>query len=747
MKRLYNYMLLAIMALSTAGCAEEMNEDFPSAESGDEVQFGLSLPGMTRTIYGDRTGDAYPIYWVNGDKVKVYSPQCLADRNMAEYKVSAGEKQNYATALIPTGDYGVQWASEDAHFYSVYPSGDYTIASDGNSIQNLRINFSDEFEVVDGKVTPKQADCLMFAKTQKKLSPGSEVKLTYSPMATAVMFTLYGPSDDNNASTNIAYEIQSVKLIAPVGTDIAGHFDAKVATSGGNIGKWVFDKWAENGQKTNVIEAKIFEQATGGNYKIKEGEPLKLALFLVPREDLTITKDWKIEIHVQTTSESGQPIEKTFRKSLEFENDVDTALKPGMVHELPTLPNLDMGSGTSWEPGNWMERIPRNVYLSEVSIPGTWNSLNSDCQSNTSINSQYQLGVRAFHLDTRWKASRNGTVGQIINPTITALSVCDGATSYSVLGESGRVNGTSAKTFQSCLETIVRNVKQDEYMVVFCTFAQDSYSGDNCPSTWMQAISDACDNVYNNTDTALNGKIFDGSKITENTLVGDVVNHVLVIVNLDKPLDDYTLPSNSKCLFTYVPMILSQDHYTGTNANVDAHIDPLYYATKESSGISMYTSHAQISTTNASAVNCGDRGYAHLLTNRDALINGIWDWSRTNYNTSNYKHDHWIYIGLGGYIMNSSGSNGTGYNTIENRYAPMVYNRIDEMGQNNVPYYPVGIVLMNNKLGSNYTTTSENNTIDLGYGFSDICNKILLLNSKYRLQYDPNKPSDYNPNA
>ena len=97
--------------------------------------------------------------------------------------------------------------------------------------------------------------------------------------------------------------------------------------------------------------------------------------------------------------------------------------------------------------------------------------------------------------------------------------------------------------------------------------------------------------------------------------------------------------------------------------------------------------------------------------------------------------------------MNSSDSNGTGYNTIENRYAPMVYNRIDEMGQNNVPYYPVGIVLMNNKLGSNYTTTSENNTIDLGYGFSDICNKILLLNSKYRLQYDPNKPSDYNPNA
>lgn len=752
MKRIYNYMLLAIMAIATAGCAEEMNKDFPSAESGDEVQFGLSLPGMTRTIYGDRVGNAYPIYWVNGDKVKVYSPQCLEGRNSAEYKVSVSKEQKFADALVPTGAYGVQWGNKDAIFYSVYPSGDYTIADDGKSIQNLRINFSDEFEVIDGKVTPKQADCLMFAKTETKLSPGSEVNLTYSPMATAVMITLNGPTDDKNSSTNIAHEIQSVKLIAPDGTDIAGHFDAKVATSEDNMGKWVFDKWAEDGQKSSVIEAKIFEQTTGGNYKIKEGEALKVALFLVPREDLAITKDWKIEVHVQTTNESGQPIEKTFRKSLEFKNAdgttvVTATLEPGMVHELPALPNLDMGSGTAWDPENWMERVPRNVYLSEVSIPGTWNSLNSDCQSNTSINSQYQLGVRAFHLDTRWKASRNGNLGQIINPTITGLSVCDGSTSYSVLGQSGRVNGTSAQTFQSCLETIVRNLKDDEYMVVFCTFAQDSYSGSNCPSTWMQAISDACDNVSNNTDPVLNGKIYDGSKITENTLVGDVVNHVLVIVNLDKTLDSYTLPASSKCLFTYVPMKLGEDHYTGSNASVDAHIDPLYYATKASSGISMYTSHAQISTENAAAVNCGDRGYAHPLTNRDILITDIWNWSRTNYNTSNYKHDHWIYLGLGGYIMNSANSDGTGYNTIENRYAPMVYNRINEMGKNNVPYYPVGIVLMNNKHGGNYTTTSENNTIDLGYGFSDICKKILLLNSQYRLQYDPNKPSDYNPNA
>jgi hypothetical protein len=50
---------------------------------------------------------------------------------------------------------------------------------------------------------------------------------------------------------------------------------------------------------------------------------------------------------------------------------------------------------------------------------------------------------------------------------------------------------------------------------------------------------------------------------------------------------------------------------------------------------------------------------------------------------------------------------------------------------------------MNNKKGSNYTDSSN---VDLKYGFSTVVKNILLLNNKYRLQYDPTKPVDYNPN-
>ena len=95
--------------------------------------------------------------------------------------------------------------------------------------------------------------------------------------------------------------------------------------------------------------------------------------------------------------------------------------------------------------------------------------------------------------------------------------------------------------------------------------------------------------------------------------------------------------------------------------------------------------------------------------------------------------------------MTSSSSNGSGYDTIENRYAPMIYDRIDQMGKNNVPYYPVGIILMNHKHDGNYTITNGTTTTDLNYNFSDVCKKVLMLNNKYPLQFDPNKPTDYKP--
>ena len=721
MKRIYNYILMSALAFVAGGCInEELNNDIPTAESGDEVQFGLSLPdAKTRTVYGEEANNAFPIYWVNEDKVQIFSPQCLEGRRSAEYKVAVdGSEQNYATSLTKTGAYGVQWGNEEtADFYSLYPSGNYTLSKyedeDGNVLScaaGITINYSQNILVDGDDVKSDMEDCLMYAKTTG-VTRGETVNLHYDPISTVFMVTLNVP--DSSADD---FTIQSISLISD-DEHIAGTFSLDIADGS-------FAVWADNSSST--VTAQIYDKSTGGYYTLTKNNSVQIPLFLAPVEGLN-TDGWQIKVVANN---------KEYLKTLSSQDIV-----AGQIHKV-TLPNLSTDKvDEEWDVSKWMTYIPRNVYLSEVSIPGTWNSMNPEFQSSASISTQYSKGVRAFHLDTRWKASRNGTFGNIYNPTITALAVCDGKTSYSVTGASGRVQGKDAPTFESCLEEVVRNVKSDEYMVVFCTFAQDSYSGSNCPSTWMQAISNVCDNINNSADEGLKGKIFDGSKITPYTLVGDALNQVIVIVNLDKTLDNYTLPSNSRCLFTYVPMNLGSDHYTGNKATIDGHIDPLYYSTKASSGISMYTSHAQISTTGTSAADCGDRGYSHPLTSRDKLVDAIWDWSRENCNKTNYKHDHWIYLGLGGYILTSSNADETGHGTIENRYALKIYNRIDEMGKNNVPYYPVGIILMNNKYNAKYTSTDGTTT--LTYGFDEVCKKVLMLNNDYRMQYDSSKPTDY----
>ena len=714
MKKIYNYILLSVLAIASAGCInEELTPDQPSAEAGDEVKFGLSLGDpKTRTVYGDETDhNTFPIYWIDGDKVQVFSPQCLEGRRNAEYKVvlpSDVTNPYYAEDLTPTGEYGVQWGSSNADFYSLYPSGSYTLSSDGTKAENITIGYTQNINVNGTTVKSDMEDCLMYAKTTG-VPKGQIVNLHYDPISTVIMLTLKVAANVTGTDAD-SFTIQTISLIAD--TDIAGTFNLNIAD--GKFGEFT------TGQSSKTITTQIVNTTTGGYHTLANGQSVTVPLFLAPAE-YTSVQNWKVQVVANGN---------TYTKTL----NINKTLVPGQIHKI-TLPEL-APEESEWDVSKWMTYIPRNVYLSEVSIPGTWNSLNVDCQSETTIGNQYALGVRAFHLDTRWRADNSPGIGDtfsgfVTKPTITTLSVATGGSGNTYKYDGGNLMRPSFKSFAEYLGQITDEVQEDEYMVVFCTFAQNNYNGDLCPSTWFEAVSNAC---------AANDKVYDASNITANTLVGDVLNKVIVIVNLDSSVSSTTLPAKSKCLFTYIPMQLPEDYYAETTS----HMDDLYYSTKTATGISMYTSHAQISTTGTSSVNCGDRGYSHPLTNRDALVTSFWDWSKNNTGTPNYSHDKWIYLGLGGYIMTSSGSSGSGYETIENRYAPMIYNRIDEMGSNNVPFYPLGIILMNNKHGSNYTDSNGN---DLKYSFDDVCKEVLMLNNKYRMQYDSSKPSDYNPQA
>ena len=728
MKTLYNYILLSAIAVMFTCCVkEQFEQNRPFAETGDEVKFGLSLSDpKTKTVYGDETTlngkPVFPIYWVESDKVQVFSPQCLEGRRSAEYKVvlpSGVDKPYYAKDLTRTGEYGVQWGKNPtADFYSLYPSGNYTLSSDGSKAENITINYTQHIAVNGASVKSDMEDCLMYAKTTG-VERGDTVKLHYDPISTVVMLTLKVAAKQQGTDAD-TFTIQTISLIAD--TDIAGTFSLNI--SDGSFGEFTV------GKSNETVTTQISNTATGGFHTLTNNQSVTIPLFLAPAEYSSI-KNWKVQVVANGN---------TYTKTL----GIDKALLPGQIHKI-TLPELKPAT-TEWDISKWMTYIPRNVYLSEVSIPGSWNSINPDFQTTAStdaetIKNQYNQGVRAFHLDTRWKAEYSWTMFQ----RVVGLGVADGgdngnASSSLVTSGDKYMRGSGTPLVEDILAQLVGYIKTtpQEYMVLVCSFAQESVNYEGSNGYWYGEISAIC-NKSNYSDY-----IVDGSKVNSKTLVGDVLGKILVIVNMQDEISSSTsLPSNSKCMFVNIPSELSSSRFDSLN-DVDKVIannsDTLWVSTTKttSTKLVMYDSQAQITSSTGTGIS-HNRGYAPSVNERSTVLNTILNWSKSNYGNKDYDHDAWIYLGLGGYQVSSGGNAGSvsnSYSTIASTYNTWINNKVTEMGTTPsgqttiVPYYPVGIVLMN--YVNKYASTVKN---------------ILLLNNRYRLQFDSSKPSDYNPAA
>lgn len=263
---------------------------------------------------------------------------------------------------------------------------------------------------------------------------------------------------------------------------------------------------------------------------------------------------------------------------------------------------------------------------------------------------------------------------------------------------------TGATTFTDALADIVSNVKDDEYMVLMCTFAQGSATRES--TSWMQAISDAC----NKKD--ITEKIYDASSITPKTVIGDVLGNVIVVVCLEDAIEAGTnLPSESKCLFAHAPLTLTSDMFNGTTPYQSV---PLLYSSKKNSGITLFCTQAQICG-NKSSMTSTERGYGPSISERKNIGENILNCSKTNYGNVNYFSSNWLYLGIGGYYATNN------YGGVAEDMNNWINDRVTSMGtssDNN--YYPVGIVLMNQV--KNYQNVVKN---------------ILNLNNKYRLQINP----------
>ena len=680
--------LMSALALLACSCQDdEMTSKQPAAAPGEEVRFGgmLGDGATTRTIYGKEDDNGFPIYWVNGDKVLVASPDCAQNGGVgsATYAISVdGNQQNYATSMDKTGEIGVRWGDNPTGtFYSIYPASNNTSFNSGLTSARFTVTTqqNNTWNPADNTVSPDMSACFMYAKTEG-VNAGEDVNLAYKPLSTAVRFTVNGPT------TGDPITISYIRLYAPQGTALSGTFDVDFTQVD-----------ADGMPKVSAVSGRTFNYASmnaatsSGSYLTLGHESADVQLFFLLEDEITMDENWYIVI---ATADG-----RLFKKNLTAKDGGNLTLKPGQIHKLPGMPALTQAG--EWDVSNWMVNIQRNVYLSEISIPGSWNSLNPDFQGeNPSITDQYNAGVRAFHLDTRWIAAWN-----ILTYHCTGeLGIANGGDTYPLVGGGDKYMQEGAcPTFADALSEITSKVQPDEYMVVYCTFAQGSaVYGD-----WRAEIAEACAN---------NDAVIDARTLDANSTVADVLGRVIVIVST------YTEGGvQSKTFFTDMRNELDEEY-----ANTDYLVRPLTYNNNTSSGISLYATYAQITNNgNGATGTTGDRGYEPTLTERQTKCENLLNWSQTNYSTGNFQHNAWIYMGLGGYVDDR----GENYAAVNNRLIPWLNGKLTEM-ENNGAYYPVGIVFMNNVLNNRQGTT-----VDITQTVRDI----LLLNNRYRKAYDPNR--------
>lgn len=688
------YFMISALALLACSCQDE-EQGSVQPTPGQDVQFGVTLEqSESRTVYGDRDGNAFPIYWQNGDEVIVSSPDCADEGGVgsATYKVNVGDNttQNYATSLDKTGDIGVRWGdNQTGYFYSFYPASHAVLESNGNQITTMTVtmpaqqdnNIVGRDETDNNKiiVNPDMEACFMYASSTA--NSGETVNLRYIPLSTAIRFTLTGPS---SGEVGVSY----VRIFAPSETVIDGSF---TLTFSGTDKPTLTPERGRNYVTMNAADPNTQEYLTLG-----PNESAELCAFLLISREMEITNDWYMLI--------GTSDGQVFKKSLGYlaTEAHNTTLVPGQVHYLPNLPALEEGG--EWDPANWMVNIQRNVYLSEISIPGSWNSLNAQYQTQ-SISQQYQKGVRAFHLDTRWKER------VLRDPE---LAIANGGLSTGDDGDRYMSVVSSAPFFDEALSQIVSNVKNDEYMVVVCTFAQGSakYTYDG-GKNWIHRISEIC-----NSDE-FKDKIVDGSTLTPNSVVGDVLGKVIVIVNT---YTDATI-NDSKCLYMNVRMELDKNEFKN-NPYLMKNLNR-WNTQNGATGIKVLATHAQLTKDDETTTEGNDdqgRGYEPTLLERKNKIDAILSQSKQNYSDlANYAHDTWKYIGCGGYV------DGDDLSPVTTYFLPYMAGKVADMATDG--YYPIGIVFFNH-------TEADNAAVFNG---ESLVQHILEMNNQYRKAYDPHR--------
>ena len=516
---LISIFTLSLMIIGLASCVNDNVTGGKPLPKGTEFDFGTTVDANLSRTYYDPADVANPnatywkIFWNYQDpldQVYIYSPQAMTGRQQAAYTVH-GVKDQYSATATKNSEIGIQLSDANTYdFYGMYPAQNVKANSgSGHSLSATMPIFqtASTTEIMDSEnnvdnleTTADMNSALMIAK-EAGFVPSTEnnakVNLQFEPFASMLNVTVNGVEQ-----TNLQYKVLITSIIieadAPIAGDFTYNYDTKAITFGENA--------------SNFIEINTkFKDAAGHQIGVPMGPDSKLNVraFMIPNPKVTSLK-------VKVVTSAAQTLTKTLNM---------TNFKNSQIH-FAKLPKIN-ASNLQFDYKIWLSQLDPNIYLSEISMPGSALTfsykLTDDLQKTQTLDltKQFENGIRVFQFHVN---------------TVNQTSTYDGgSTSVGIALPDGtpmEKDGGGYWTIEDAINALhseMKGLHKDE----FCVVAISDWLAN--PSTKNMTT------LYNRLKAVLNkaGEMgLVATNVSPNTTIADVKGKVIFKVQLNGKYPD-----------------------------------------------------------------------------------------------------------------------------------------------------------------------------------------------------------------
>jgi len=385
----------------SGGCSDNNGLGTARPSSGTAIHFALDANGASRTVYDE--DDIYQINWTDGDKIRICCEEA-EDIKRADYEVIAPlDEQHKHKSTLKYNENGLKWGSDNGthHFYAVYPA-DGSRVNVSNGIATFTHN-RNQLCTVTGPVDanghyatqPDMQNAYMAAHLAT--GPVNEVFLTFRPVMTTLNITVRGREATNTGNITIT-GISIINNNVPSPNATNGKFQYDIAN-----GQMAYSK---NDAATPGTETTFVRIKNGDDYSLDlaPGQSVTFTVFLPP---LPVDAAHQLDVRVHATGETTQQVTIGGNKDVGG-NTVEYAASSKGNLTLPYFPTEKNGN-------NWITPLDDNIYVSQLSIPGTHDAGTGDGTffrlgktQELTLDQQFELGIRAF--DLRPAVNSNGNV-------------------------------------------------------------------------------------------------------------------------------------------------------------------------------------------------------------------------------------------------------------------------------------------------------------------------------------------------